>query len=114
MTELYSAPSRDQIDDQDHDGHDEHQMDERADVNNRETEKPQNQQDYEDSPKHMFSFELVYFTSRVGPRVRLKIFYFCALSSREEPLWRVEEITGFYDSKALQRECSFNSLSYAL
>jgi hypothetical protein len=40
-----------------------------------ETEKPQNQQNDKDSPKHMmFSFELVSFASREGAQVRLKIF----------------------------------------
>jgi hypothetical protein len=39
-----------------------------------ETEQPQNQKNYKDSPKHMFSFELVYFASFAERSPRLKIF----------------------------------------
>src|SRR5438876_8943079 len=71
---LERAPSGDQVHDQDDDRHDEEQMDERPDVNHGETEQPENQQNDEDSPKHMFSFEWVYFSSRVKVQLRLKIF----------------------------------------
>jgi hypothetical protein len=50
-------------------------VNERAAEMSDETEKPQNQQNDKDSPKHMmFSFELVSFSSRAEAQVRLKIF----------------------------------------
>jgi hypothetical protein len=73
-TVLQRPPARDQIHDQDDDGNDEQQMNERATEMTDESEQPQNQKHNKDSPKHMFSFELVYFTSHEGARVRLKIF----------------------------------------
>jgi hypothetical protein len=39
-----------------------------------ESQQSQNQKHNKDSPEHMFSFELVYFASHPGARVRLKIF----------------------------------------
>jgi hypothetical protein len=37
----------------------------------------EDQQHNKDSPEHMFSFELVYFASHAGARLRLKIFKKC-------------------------------------
>src|SRR3954447_22062096 len=71
---LERAASGDQIDDQDDDGDDEQQVNERATEMTDEAEKPENQQHNKNSPEHMFSFELVYFASHPGSRVRLKIF----------------------------------------
>jgi hypothetical protein len=42
------------------------------DVN--EPQQREDQQHNKDSPEHMFSFELVYFASHAGVRLRLKIF----------------------------------------
>jgi hypothetical protein len=71
---LERPPPGDQIHDQNDNGDDEQQVDERATEMTDEPEQPKNEQHNEDSPKHMISFELVYFASRAGPRVRLKIF----------------------------------------
>ena len=49
-------------------------MDERAAELSDETEEPQNQENDEDSPEHMFSFWLVSFASCAEPLVRLKFF----------------------------------------
>ena len=58
-TGLYSAASRNQIDDQDDDGNDEDQVNKRAAEIPDKTEEPENQENNEDSPEHIFSFELV-------------------------------------------------------
>src|SRR6266404_1132538 len=68
---LERAPSGDQIHDQDDDRDDEEQVNQGTTEMTDETEEPENQEHHEDSPKHMFSFELVSFASRVGARVRL-------------------------------------------
>jgi hypothetical protein len=39
-----------------------------------ESQQREDQKHNKDSPEHMFSFELVYFASHAGVRVRLKIF----------------------------------------
>jgi hypothetical protein len=39
-----------------------------------ESQQREDQQHNKDSPEHMFSFELVYFASHAGVRLRLKIF----------------------------------------
>jgi hypothetical protein len=41
-----------------------------------ESEEPENQENNEDSPEHMFSFGLVSFSSRAEAQVRLSIFQF--------------------------------------
>src|ERR1041384_6402107 len=71
---LEGTPSRDQIHDQNDDRDDEQQMNERATEVSDESEEPEDQQNNEDSPKHMFSFELVYFASRARDEMRVKIF----------------------------------------
>jgi hypothetical protein len=71
---LERPPPGNQVHDQDDNRDDEQQVNERATEVTNETEEPKNEQHNEDSPKHIFSFELVYFASRAGPRVRLKIF----------------------------------------
>jgi hypothetical protein len=74
MPKLERTPAGDQIHNQ-HDQRDhQNKVNQAADVEDGETEQPQNQKNYKDSPKHMFSFELVYFASFPGRRVRLKIF----------------------------------------
>jgi hypothetical protein len=50
-------------------------MDESAQrVRANEPKQPEHQKNDEDSPKHMFSFELVYFASFAEGRLRSKIF----------------------------------------
>jgi hypothetical protein len=62
----------DQIYDQDDDRDDEQQVNQRATEMTDESEEPENQQHNKNSPEHMFSFELVYFASHAGSRVRLR------------------------------------------
>src|SRR2546423_5004890 len=71
---LERTSARNQVHNQDDDGDDEQQMNERAAEVSDEPEQPQNQEHNKDSPEHMFSFELVYFASREGVRLRVKIF----------------------------------------
>src|ERR1043165_5630983 len=78
---LERTPSRDQIHDQDDDRDDEQQMNERATEVPDESEEPEDQQNYEDSPKHMFSFELVYFASRARVEMRVNIFQIRAVGN---------------------------------
>src|SRR3954463_5675901 len=71
-----------------------------------ESKQPQNQKHNEDSPEHMFSFELVYFASHPGPRLRLKFFRNSSLSSRGGTLWWFKENAGGSDLEWLQRQVS--------
>jgi hypothetical protein len=70
---LERTPARDQIHNQDHQGYDEHEVDQATDMEDGEAEQPENQKNDEDCPKHMFSFELVYFASFAESSPRLKI-----------------------------------------
>jgi hypothetical protein len=88
---LERTPAGDQVHDQDDDRDDEQQMNERATEVTDESEKPEDQQNNEDSPKHMFSFELVYFASRALVELRVKIFQIRAVGN----CWRV----GFESTK---------------
>jgi hypothetical protein len=78
---LERTPARDQVHDQDDDRDDENQVNQVADVEDGESEKPEDQQNNEDSPKHMFSFELVYFASRARVELRVKIFQIRAVGN---------------------------------
>jgi len=71
---LERTPACDQIHDQDDQRDHQHEVNQAADVEDGEAEQPQNQKNYKDSPKHMFSFELVYFASFAERPLRLKIF----------------------------------------
>jgi hypothetical protein len=87
---MMSAPlertaARDQVHDQDDDRDDEQQMNERATEVTDESEKPENQENNEDGPEHMFSFELVYFASRARVRLRVKIFQIRAVGNCWRP-----------------------------
>src|SRR4051794_29839105 len=75
-----TAP-RDQVHDQDDDRDDEQQVNERATEVTDESEKPENQENNEDGPEHMFSFELVYFASRARAELRVKIFQIRAVGN---------------------------------
>jgi hypothetical protein len=62
----------DQLDDQDDHGGQENEVDEIPDgIDVNESQQREDQQNNKDSPKHMFSFELVYFASHAGGRSRL-------------------------------------------
>src|SRR4051812_47975736 len=89
-------------------------MNQRATEVTDESEQPENQQHNENSPEHMFSFELVYFASFPGRRVRLKIFGKSSLFPRAGSLWRFKESTGGSDLEGLQRHCRLNLPTYAL
>jgi hypothetical protein len=65
MERLEAAPARDQINDQNHHGYDEYQMDELAAKMADEAEKPENQQNNKDSPEHKVSFGLKFLLLRV-------------------------------------------------
>jgi hypothetical protein len=81
--ELKRPATGDELDDQHDDRCEEDQVNEVPDgIDVDESQQSQNQQHDEDSPKHMFSFELVYFASHQEARVRLKDFQFAALSTR--------------------------------
>jgi hypothetical protein len=71
---LERTPACDQIHDQDDQRDHQNEVNQAADMKNGEAEQPQNQKNYKDSPKHMFSFELVYFASFPERWLRLKIF----------------------------------------
>jgi hypothetical protein len=65
----------DQLDDQDDYRRQENEVNEIPDgIDVNESQQGEDQQHNKDSPEHMFSFELVYFTSQAGVRLRLKIF----------------------------------------
>jgi hypothetical protein len=86
LPSLNAASSRDQINDQDNDRDYEEQMDESAErVRAHEAEQPEHQKNNEDSPKHMFSFELVYFASFAEVGSRSKIFKILLLVPRAAP-----------------------------
>src|SRR2546423_7575982 len=56
-------------------------MNERATEVTDESEKPEDQENNEDGPEHMFSFELVYFASRARVEMRVKIFQIRAIGN---------------------------------
>jgi hypothetical protein len=63
------------LDDQDDHRGEENQVNEIPDgIDVNESQQREDQQHNKDSPEHMFSFELVYFASHAGVRLRLKIF----------------------------------------
>jgi hypothetical protein len=65
----------DQLDDQDDHRGEENQVNEIPDgIDVNESQQREDQQHNKDSPEHMFSFELVYFSSHAEARLRLKIF----------------------------------------
>jgi hypothetical protein len=65
----------DQLDDQDDHRGQKNQVNEIPDgIDVNESQQREDQQHNKDSPEHMFSFELVYFASHAGVRLRLKIF----------------------------------------
>jgi hypothetical protein len=72
---LQRSSAGDQLDDQhDHRGQ-KNQVNEIPDgIDVNESKQGEDQQHNKDSPEHMFSFELVYFASHAGVRLRLKIF----------------------------------------
>jgi hypothetical protein len=71
---LHAASARDQIDDKDDYRDDEQQMDEPAAKMTDEAEKPENQNNNEDSPEHKISFGLSFFCFVRRPTVALKDF----------------------------------------
>ena len=89
---LERTASRDQVYDQDDDRDDEQQVNERATEVSDEPEKPEDQENNEDGPEHMFSFELVYFASHARVELGVRFFKFAQL-----------EIAGGPAPKALQR-----------
>src|SRR3954470_946943 len=111
---LERTPPGDQIYDQDDDRDDEQQVNERATEMTDESEEPENQQHNKNSPEHMFSFELVYFASHPGSRVRLRFSEILYSFSRGGSLWHFEESTGGSDLEGLQRHCRLNLPIYAL
>jgi hypothetical protein len=67
--------SGDQLDDQNDNRGQKNQVNEIPDgIDVNESQQREDQQHNKDSPEHMFSFELVYFASHAGVRLRLKIF----------------------------------------
>jgi hypothetical protein len=81
MRPLERTPSRDQVHNQNDDRDDEQEMDQRATEVTDEAEKPENQKHNKNSPEHMFSFGLVYFTSFIGLAARLRILQIPELSA---------------------------------
>jgi hypothetical protein len=73
--QLERSPAGDQLDDQYHHRRKKNEVNEIPDgIDVNESQQGEDQQHNKDSPEHMFSFELVYFASHAGARLRLKIF----------------------------------------
>jgi hypothetical protein len=75
VIELKRPATGDELDDEHNDRCEKNQVNEIPNgIDVDESEQRQNQEHDEDGPEHMFSFELVYFTSFPRLGVRLKIF----------------------------------------